>query len=233
MNPELSIVIISLNEEENIRKLLTSIKKQDYKNYELILSDAGSTDNTKKIARKFGCKIVKGGLPARGRNNGARAAKGEYLAFFDSDVILPQGFLRSVIKQIKEKKIDVATVNNEPITKDPSEIFFHDVYNLWQKGMQNIFPHATGACILSRKSTFNQLGGFDETIKLAEDHAFAKKAFRNGARFKVLGDKIYFSTRRLKNDGKISIAVKFILATMHRIFIGEIRHDGFKYNLKR
>jgi len=232
-NPELSIVIISLNEEENIGKLLTSIKKQDYKNYELILSDAGSTDNTKKIARKFRCKIVKGGLPARGRNNGARVARGKFILFLDSDVILPQGFLKSVIKQIKEKKIDVATVNNEPITKDASEILFHDIYNLWQKIMQKIDPHAVGTCILIKKKVFRKIGGFDERIKLAEDHALARKAFRNGAKFRVLDDKILVSTRRLKNDGKVNIAVKFILATLHRIFIGEIRHDGFKYNLKR
>ncbi|MFH1710898.1 MAG: glycosyltransferase [Nanoarchaeota archaeon] len=233
MNPELSIVIISLNEEENIGKLLSSIKKQDYKNYEIILCDAGSKDKTREIAKGFRCKIVEGGLPARGRNNGAKFARGDYLAFFDSDVILPKGFLRSVLGKIKEDGIDVATVDNVPLSENKIEIFFHKIYNHWQRAMQNIDPHATGACIIIKKNIFNKLGGFDETIKLAEDHALARKAFRKGAKFKVLEGKIYFSTRRLKNDGKIVIAVKFILAAIHRIFIGEIRHDWFKYNLER
>ena len=42
--PELSIIIITLNEEENLPRLLKSIEKQDYEDYELILSDAGSKD---------------------------------------------------------------------------------------------------------------------------------------------------------------------------------------------
>ena len=233
MTPELSIVIISLNEEENIAKLLPSIKKQDYKDYEIILSDAGSTDNTKKIAKKFGCKIVNGGLPARGRNNGAEVARGKYLAFFDSDVILPKGFMRSVMNQMNEKKIDMAAVEQSPITKNKSEILFHDIYNLWQRIMQKIDPHAVGTCILIKKELFKRIGGFDERIKLAEDHALARKAFKNGAKFKVLDDKLLVSTRRLRNDGKIVIAVKFFLAVLHRTFIGEIRHEGFNYNLKR
>jgi len=233
MNPELSVVIISLNEEENLAKLLPSIKKQDYKNYELILSDAGSTDNTRKIARKFGCKIVKGGLPSVGRNNGAKIARGKFILFFDSDVILSQGFLKSVIKQIKENNLDMATVSLSPLTKNKFEVLFHDIYNLWQRIMQKIDPHAVGTCILIKKELFRKIKGFDERIKLAEDHALARKAFKNGAKFKVFDDKILVSTRRLRNDGKIAIAVKFFLAVLHRIFIGEIRHDGFKYNLKR
>lgn len=78
----LSIVIPTLNEEKHLSVLLESIKRQDVDNYEIIVADAGSRDNTKKIARKFGCKITKGGKPAAGRNAGAKKAKGSTLCFW-------------------------------------------------------------------------------------------------------------------------------------------------------
>ncbi len=75
---ELSIVVPAYNEEKYLPKLLSCIKKQTYKDCEIIVADANSRDRTKETAKKYGCKIVKsGGLPAIGRNNGAKAAKGD------------------------------------------------------------------------------------------------------------------------------------------------------------
>ena len=64
----LSIIIPTLNEEKYLPLLLEAIKKQKVDgNLEIIVADAGSQDRTIEIARDFGCKIVPGGLPARGR----------------------------------------------------------------------------------------------------------------------------------------------------------------------
>jgi len=81
---KVSIIIPALNEENYLPKLLGSIKKQTFKDYEVIVADAHSKDRTREIARKFGAKIVDGGRPANGRNIGAKAASGEFLFFFES-----------------------------------------------------------------------------------------------------------------------------------------------------
>ena len=81
----ISIVIPAYNEERYLPILLDCIKKQTYKNHEIIVADANSTDSTRQIAKKYGCKVVKGGMPGIGRNNGAKAAKGEMLLFLDAD----------------------------------------------------------------------------------------------------------------------------------------------------
>ncbi len=227
--PETSIIIVTLNEEKNLPKLLSSIKHQKYKNYEIIVSDAGSKDKTVRIAKKFRCRIAKGGLPARGRNNGAKVAKGRYLIFFDSDILIPTGFLENILRQVKEENIDIASVSQIPVTKNKTEVLFHKFYNFWQKAMERIDPYASGACIIIKKSIFRKVGGFDETIKLAEDHALARKARKSGAKYRVLNEKIFISTRRMKKDGSAVIAVKFVLAAVHRMFLGEIRTDIFKY----
>src|SRR3989344_5642131 len=106
---KISIVIPALNEEKCLPILLESIRKQDFRDYEIIVADANSTDRTADIARKYGAKVVAGGMPGPGRNKGARAAKGEFLYFFDSDVRFPKGFLRNTYEEMKKRGINLAT----------------------------------------------------------------------------------------------------------------------------
>ena len=77
-----------LEEEEYLPKLLESIKSQDFTDYEIIVADAQSDDNTREIAKEYGCIVVEGGLPGPGRNRGAEVAQGEMLLFLDSDFSL-------------------------------------------------------------------------------------------------------------------------------------------------
>lgn len=80
--------------------LLDSLGKQDFKDYEIIRTDAGSKDKTVEIAKNYGCKIIPGGLPSKGRNEGAKVAKGDLLLFLDADLILPEGFLNTFLKYL-------------------------------------------------------------------------------------------------------------------------------------
>jgi glycosyltransferase involved in cell wall biosynthesis len=85
---KVSIVIPSYNEENYIDGVLTSIYTSDIKYpFEVIVADA-STDNTRDIIKKHfpEVKIVKGGNVSEARNNGAKAAKGDYIIFIDADI---------------------------------------------------------------------------------------------------------------------------------------------------
>ena len=95
----ISIIIPALNEENYLPRLLGSLEKQNLKDYEIILADAGSKDRTIEIAKKYGCKVVPGGLPAKGRNEGAKAARGDLFLFLDSDLVLPEGFLDAFLQE--------------------------------------------------------------------------------------------------------------------------------------
>ena len=83
--PRLSCIIITLNEEEHLPHLLKCLKQQTFQDFEIIVADNNSTDKTRQIAELAGCKIVQGGTPPVGRNNGARVAKADYLLFLDAD----------------------------------------------------------------------------------------------------------------------------------------------------
>ena len=105
---KISIIIPVFNEEENIEKLLNSIKKNKIKNKEIIIVDDGSTDNTREILKKFGsfvkCVHIKKSGVARARNVGIRYSRGSLIFFFDGDVILKNNTLKSFIKCFKENK---------------------------------------------------------------------------------------------------------------------------------
>ncbi len=113
----LSIIIPTYNEEEHLPVLLESIKQQDFRDYEIIVADANSKDNTVNIAEEYGCIVVEGGMPAVGRNNGAKVAKGEYLLFLDSDLKLTEDYLAKVIYEFKMERLGIAITQMKPLSK--------------------------------------------------------------------------------------------------------------------
>ena len=118
----LSIIIPALNEEKQIGPLLKLLKNSSFpKDCEIIVADAGSKDRTAAIARSFGCVVVKGGLPAVGRNTGARTAKGELLLFLDSDVTVSENFLENSLSEFKKRNLVCASYRLIP--KDGNIIF--------------------------------------------------------------------------------------------------------------
>jgi len=226
----LSIIIPTLNEEKHLPILLNSIEKQDFDNYEIIIADAGSKDKTLEIAKKHNCKIVKGGSPAEGRNNGAKAAKkGGLLLFLDADVILPEKTFRKVLKEFERRKLKIATFFLFPSEKGKlSNFLFTFFYNIPIFFFEKVLPHAAMG-ILVEKKLFKKLKGFDEEIKLAEDHDLARRASKL-AKYGILkSGKLYVSDRRFKKEGWIKTYSKYLLCQGHMILIGPVKSDIFKY----
>ena len=165
-----SVIIPALNEEEYLPVLLESLKQQTFQDFEIIVADAGSKDRTVKIARKYGAQVVPGGMPGVGRNRGAAVAKGEFLFFFDSDVELPADFMEQALAELDERFLDVATCEFTPKSDLKLDEVMFRFANLSVKMNQDINPRAAGFCIFITRRLFNRIGGFDETLKLAEDH---------------------------------------------------------------
>ena len=76
--------------------------------------NANSKDATVDIAKQYGCVVVPGGLPAKGRNSGARVAKGEILFFLDADTILPDHFLKRSLQGLAKRNLDIASFRLKP-----------------------------------------------------------------------------------------------------------------------
>ncbi|MDD5163742.1 MAG: glycosyltransferase family 2 protein [Candidatus ainarchaeum sp.] len=114
----ISIVLPAYNEAKKIRNALKAIrnflKKEGFKNYEIILVDDGSRDNTAEIARKQGAKVLVN-KPNRGKgfsvSRGILAASKELVLFTDTDLSTPLGFLKEMLKFIPEYDVIIASRN--------------------------------------------------------------------------------------------------------------------------
>jgi len=225
----LSIIIPTLNEEKYLPRLLDSIKGQDFKDYEIIVADAGSKDKTIDIARRYGCSVVKGGLLPAGRNRGADVAKGDILLFLDSDVLFSHDkFLSSVLNEFSRRKLGSAGFKLVPYQGKPIDMLAHFLYNTVAWATQRFLPHASQA-IMAKKEVHKTIGGFDEKIVFVEDHPYVREAGKI-AKFGFINDEyVFVSIRRYEEDGRWQTYVRYILAGLHMIFLGPIKSDIFKY----
>ena len=224
----ISIIIPTLNEEKCLSLLLGSIKNQDFNDYEIIVADAVSKDKTLDIARNYNCEIIKGGLSAEGRNNGAKIAQGVLFLFLDADVVLPKFFLEKGLTEFKKRKLNIASFKLVPIKGKFASLFFNIFYNFPILLLEKILPHAAMG-ILIEKELFEKLNGFDETIKLAEDHELARRAKKLGKFGLIRSTELFVSIRRFEKDGWLLTTLKYFLCELHMIFFGPVRTDIFNY----
>ena len=98
--PTVSVVIPTLNSAQTLEKCLSSIKSNDTKyEYEIIVVDGGSTDETLKIAKTYTAKLLVENtyFPGVNRNKGVRAAEGSIVCFTDSDALVPKNWIDGLV----------------------------------------------------------------------------------------------------------------------------------------
>ena len=113
---KVSVIIPTFNRENYVTKAIDSVLNQNFTHYEIIVIDDGSTDNTRKTLEPYREKIQyiyqdNSGVSAA-RNAGIRQAKGEWIAFLDSDDEWLQGYLSTQLAQIERYPDAVAHITN-------------------------------------------------------------------------------------------------------------------------
>ena len=229
-----SIIIPALNEELFLPRLLESIQNQTYKPKEVIVADSFSKDNTRKIAKEYGCRIANGAAhPAGARNNGAKAATGDVLLFLDADVMLPEQFLEKNLAEFEQRNLVEASCLPAPISKNIFDHIGAIIINNFFKLIYILKPHANGFCIFAKRDVHQKIGGFDETLTLTEDHDYAFRANKLGKTGFLHSMDIPMSIRRYKEEGKIRTTLKYTLIELHWLFLGKIRKNFFTFEFGR
>lgn len=128
---KISIIIPVYNVEKYLEECIKSVLNQNYDNYEIILIDDGSTDNSGKICDEYAKKSkkvktfhkVNGGL-SDARNYGIEKAEGDYIIFVDSDDYIQKDILNKMVNKLEKEKCEilitrlVESFENENIEKD-------------------------------------------------------------------------------------------------------------------
>ena len=178
----ISIVIPTYNEEKNLPRLIEAIKNNKWVKYEIIVVDNGSTDKTKMISLKEGCKFIlnpKKTMVGLSRNMGAEAAKGDLIYFIDADWV-PQG--KDHLKNIEE----FFEKNNGTECGEPKVVYRKDTLVKKLVALENehrLRESRMGAYIY-RKSFFKKIGGFGDSLGFGEDKILTQKVHKYSGRIK-------------------------------------------------
>ena len=208
MSPQVSIIIPVYNAEKLVNRIATSILKQPFRDFELILINDGSTDNTLETLRNIEKNDSRvrvytkpNGGPSSARNLGLEKAQGKYIQFYDADDDITPNALRTIVQAIKESKSDLVvsgwkissltrqrlpyTLPRELITDNLKVYILRSIgtngmlYNLWNKLFRTD---------IIRKYNLR----FREDISFGEDVIFAFHYFEHISSLQIIPDVTYY-----------------------------------------
>jgi len=193
--PNISIIIPTLNEAENLRSTLASAKSGA--DAEIIVVDGGSTDETVELAKSFGVRLLTTAAGRAGQVNvGALAASGDVLLFLHGDTRLPPGFHQHV-QGIMARPGTVAGAFSLGI--DGTEIGLRIIEKL-ANFRSRVFQMPYGdQAIFLRANLFRSIGGFPE-MPIMEDFVFIQRLKKEG-RVVIAPIAVTTSSRRWKELG--------------------------------
>ncbi len=128
MKVKFSIIVPVYNTEKYLKRCLDSIKIQTYKNYEVIIVNDGSTDNSSDIISEYPYKVINQenqGL-SMARNNGVKVARGEYLIFLDSDDYIEKDLLKEIEKSLSNNP-DLVRYQVKEVFDNESDIKYEEI----------------------------------------------------------------------------------------------------------
>ena len=123
VKPLVSVIIPTFNRLGFLKEAVESVEKQSYRDFELIIVDDGSTDSTGGYLESLPVKYIRlehSGFPGRVRNAGAKAAKGKYLAFLDSDDLWePEKLARQIEYLAANPKLEICHTRTDSYSSLP------------------------------------------------------------------------------------------------------------------
>jgi GT2 family glycosyltransferase len=175
--PVVSVIIPTHNRWPLVGEAIESVLKQSYRDFELIVIDDGSTDDTSRRVAEFGSHLRLIRQPQKGvsaaRNRGVAAARGRYLAFLDSDDLWLAEKLK-VQTGFMEEHLEIQISQTDEIWMRRGLRVNPRVKH--QKPSGDIFRRSLDLCLVSpsavmmSRALFNGVGGFDERLPVCEDY---------------------------------------------------------------
>ena len=178
--PKVSVVIPTYNRADFICDAIESVLAQTYKDYEVIVVDDGSTDNTREVLKKYGDRIKyiyqENKRQGAARNTGIKNSTGEYIAFLDSDdTWLPHKLEKDVACIESDSKIGLVYSNVVKVYSSTGKPLYEKTDTVKPTG--DVLEQVVLRCFISpgsnplvRKECFMKVGLFNESRDVVEDY---------------------------------------------------------------
>lgn len=251
---KVSVILTAFNEEKYIRKAIESVINQTLSDFEFIIVDDGSTDNTLDIINGFEDERIRvishdNIGPGASRNNAMDMAEGEYVMFLDGDDWFSENALEIAYSEAVKYNTDITFFQMINYDDETSRIYENDWFNLnnFDKNFENrafepsqtkdfLFDMSVGVCQkIYRNSFLKDIGArFPEGI-LFEDMPFFFYVYLKASRISIIKKHLYF---RRKHDKSITHIVdcKFLDTVpagqeMMRRFVENGWYEEYKFDL--
>jgi glycosyltransferase involved in cell wall biosynthesis len=217
--PLVSVIIPVKNGGKTIAQCIRSVQRSYYRNFEIIVINDNSSDNSENIARGLQCEVIaatEGTGANNARNIGARTARGDILMFIDADIIVRRETILEIVETLEESYIDA--VVGIYTARHRHESFVSQYKNLWVRysylkslpAIDWLFGSISGI----KREAFRKLGGFDVGLLARHGHddiELGKRFAR--ARLNIILN-MDIEVEHLKNYNLVS----FIKNEFHRSF---------------
>lgn len=188
-----SIIVPVYNRPDEVKELLESISKQSFKDFEVIIIEDGSAIKCKEVCEEykdsFDIKYFEkdNSGPGQTRNYGAERAKGEYLIILDSDVVLPDGYMKAVDDELAKTPCEAfgGADASHPSFTDVQKAISYSMTSFFTTGgirggktkLDKFYPRSYNMGI--RRDVYLSLGGFSK-MRFGEDIDFSYRIVEAG-----------------------------------------------------
>ncbi|WP_149564951.1 glycosyltransferase [Sulfuracidifex tepidarius] len=222
MDPLVTIVVATKNSAKTVEKTMESISRLNYRNFEILVVDGNSTDDTLRIVDKFSSKykirVIEEKRKGRGiaYNRGVLESRGKYVAFLDSDaMVATPGWIDYAVSLMeKDEKIGVVFTK---VFAPPDSSFMQKAIDAFLcKG----FATANGA--IYRREAVIKVGGFNVKMNYMQEDELLKKLTAAGYKYVVNTQDIIYHYHRNNLKSYIEQNIESAIgARMYREFTGE------------
>lgn len=204
--PAFSVIVPVYNAEKNLHRCLESLRHQRFSNFEVLMIENGSADKSNAICREYATRDNRFVLhtlsqncgPSIARNTGLEYAKGQWIAFVDSDDYVTPDYLQQLQAAFLENDADVVFFGYRKVTTEEKELAHcipqvadaassYDI--LTDLARQDLFGYTWIKAFHA-----NAIGDtrFPEKLNLLEDEVFACEVLSKGGRVAVLPEPLYY-----------------------------------------
>ncbi len=204
-----SIIVPVFNRQDEVDDLLESLVNQEEKDFEVIIVEDGSQIPCEDVCRKYADQLTlryfmkPNSGPGQSRNYGAERAEGEYLLILDSDVVLPNGYLKAVNDELDREPADAFggpdrahdsfTDTQKAISYSMTSFFTTGGIRGGKKKLDKFYPRSFNMGI--RRDVYMELGGFSK-MRFGEDIDFSIRIFKAGKRCRLFPEAWVWHKRR-------------------------------------
>lgn len=204
-----SIIVPVYNRPDEVDELLESLTRQQEKDFEVVIVEDGSKIPCQAVCDRYAEKLdlhyfaKPNSGPGQSRNYGAERAKGDYLLILDSDVVLPEGYLSAISRELERQPADAFggpdsahssfTPTQKAISYSMTSFFTTGGIRGGKKKLDKFYPRSFNMGV--RRDAYQQLGGFSR-MRFGEDIDFSIRIFRAGLRCRLFPEAWVWHKRR-------------------------------------